>query len=76
MEKVILKSANMVNTPGLISWAKNGYRFPGDRKVILSIITEGYGLTPECAHDLLSGTVGYTVNEDAVEFEYEGVPVA
>jgi hypothetical protein len=76
MSTVRLCSAPMIHTPGVIAWAKNGYQLPRDRKNMVRIITESFGLTPECAHDLLSGRVEYTVNEDTVEFDYDGVAVA
>lgn len=76
MSKIRLVSTPMVYTPGVIAWAKNGYQFPRDRKKIVKIITESFGLTPECAHDLLSGRVEYKLNDDSVEFEYDGLAVA
>ncbi len=76
MDTIRLASGPMVHTPGVIAWAKNGYQFPRDRGNLVRIITEGYGLTPECAHDLLSGRIEYTVNDDVVEFKYDGVAVA
>jgi hypothetical protein len=43
---------------------------------MVRIITESYGLTPECAHALLSGQVAYTVVDEVVEFNYDGQAVA
>jgi hypothetical protein len=76
MTKVRLCSGPMIHTPGVIAWAKNGYQFPRDRKNMVKVITESFGLTPECAHDLLSGRVECSIYEDNVEFDYDGEAVA
>ena len=76
MDTVRLASHPMVHTPGIIEWAKNGYRLSRDRGNMVRIITESYGLTPECAHALLSGQIAYTVVGEVVEFNYDGQAVA
>ena len=68
--KVELPSAPMVNTPGLLKWAINGYHFPKDRKAMIRVFVDGYGLTKQCVIDLLSGKTPHTVEGNSVWFEY------
>lgn len=68
--KVELPSASMVHTPGLLAWAINGYKFPKDRKAMVRVFVDGYGLTAQCVNDLLSEKVPYTVEGDSVFFNY------
>jgi hypothetical protein len=48
----------------------NGYKFKRDRKAMAAVFTEGFGLTDQCAHDLLSGKIPHTIQGDSVVFEY------
>lgn len=41
--EVRLQSAPMINTPGVLRWAINGYKFKRDRKKLLRVFVEGYG---------------------------------
>jgi hypothetical protein len=59
-----LTSSSLIHTPGIFRWAQNGYKFKSDRKQMVNIICEGYGLTAECAKDLLSGKTPVTIDED------------
>jgi hypothetical protein len=60
-----LTSTMMVNTPGLLAWGINGYKFKKDRKNILRIFTEGFpGPAPEAFDALLDGKLPYAVDED------------
>lgn len=68
---VKLLSTEMLNTPGLLSWAINGYHFPQDRAQLRRVFTQGFGLTRKCADDLLSGRVPFRVEDGHAVFEYE-----
>lgn len=61
-----LGSSEMVYAPGMIAWAINGYAFEHDRKVLLSLVSETWGLPEETAHRLLSREITYTVEGEAV----------
>ena len=41
--EVRLQSVAMVNTPGLLRWAQNGYKFKRDRKKLLRVFVDGFG---------------------------------
>jgi hypothetical protein len=68
---VKLLSVEMLDTPSLLRWAINGYRFKRDRAKLRRVFTDGYGLTDLCADDLLSGRVPFTVEDGHAVFEYE-----
>lgn len=68
--KVELPSVPMVNTPGLLAWAINGYKFKKDRKAMVRVFVDGYGLTVKCVNDLLSGKIPHTVEGNSVFFDY------
>lgn len=68
--KVTLESGPMVNTPGLLRWAMNGYHFPRDRKVLRRVFVDGFGLPDNIVHRLLLGTLAHTVEGDTVCFDY------
>jgi hypothetical protein len=70
LQQVRLLSSEMVHTPGLLAWAVIGYRFPRDRPALRRVIGDTYRLTRRCVDDLLSGRVAYTVEGDAVVFQY------
>lgn len=70
LRQMRLLSSEMVHTPGLMAWAVNGYQFPRDRPALRRVIGDTYRLTRRCVDDLLSGRVPYTVEGDAVVFEY------
>ena len=69
-DAIRLKSTSLCNTPGILAWAMNGYKFKSDRKAMAAVFTEGFGLTDQCAHDLLSGKIPHSIEGDSVVFEY------
>lgn len=79
MKTYRLASAPMINTPGLVVWAINGYKFAKDRENILAVFTEGYQAENAPTRDdwdaLFSGRVPYTVDcNNAVIFSvYEAI---
>ena len=68
---VKLLSTEMCDTPSLLRWAINGYRFKQDRAKLRRVLTEGFGLTAKCADDLLSERDPFEVEDGHVLFEYE-----
>ena len=54
-----------MHTPGILRWAQHGYKFKSDRKRMLNLFMQGYGLSEECATDLLSGAMPVEVDEDS-----------
>lgn len=68
--RVELPSAPMVHTPGLLKWAINGYKFKKDRKAMVRVFVDGYGLTADCVNDLLSEKIPHTVEGNSVFFDY------
>lgn len=67
MKTIRLTSTSLMHTPGILRWAQYGYKtgFKSDRKRMLDLFMEGYGLTKECATDLLSGAMPVEVDEDS-----------
>jgi hypothetical protein len=65
-----LQSTGMFNTPGMLRWAINGYKFKKDRKALLKVWVEGFpGPAPEAYEALLEGKLPYAVDkENAVIF--------
>jgi hypothetical protein len=61
-----LASSGLVNTPGVLRWAINGYHFPKDRKAMARVFIEGWGIPEAAAHALLSGKAPYTVEKNGV----------
>jgi hypothetical protein len=70
-----LGSSPLVFAPGIVAWAINGYKFPKDRKAVANVLCQTWNLTENCAKALLSGAVSYTVEDDAVVFEFDGQAV-
>ena len=58
-----------IHTPGIFAWARNGYKFPRDRKQMTNVIASTYNLTPAIAKGLLSGSLPYEIVDDAVVFQ-------
>lgn len=68
-----LQSAPMLNAPGMVRWAQNGYHFAKDREVLKKVFVEGWKLPAMAADALLSGKVSFTVDADqSVVFQLEG----
>lgn len=72
MQTYRLGSSALVNTPGIVAWAINGYAFEKDRENIMKIMTEGWsGVPVEAFRKLLSTEVGYSIEDDTVVFSVE-----
>ena len=70
-----LGSNELVHAPGVVAWAINGYAFQRDRDVLRRVIVDGWpGVTAAAAHQLLSGSVPYSVDGDTVVFTAERGP--
>lgn len=69
MKQYRLGSNGLVYAPGVVAWAKNGYAFKKDRKVLRDVIKGWSGVSDEAADALLSGNVDYEVDGDVVVFE-------
>jgi hypothetical protein len=67
-----LTSSGLVWTPSIFRWAQNGYKFPKDRRTMVKVISDGYGLTKECAKDILSGKTPVTIDDanGTIEFTH------
>lgn len=71
-----LGSVGMLNTPGLLAWAMNGYKFKRDRPALLNVFTSGWphdsdnpnNPTEEAFDQLLKGEIPFTVENNAVVF--------
>ena len=59
-----LQSTSMVNAPGMLRWAINGYKFKRDRKVMLDVMKSWEGPSDEVYHRLLNGEIEWTVDEN------------
>jgi len=59
-----LLSTSLVNTPGILRWAQNGYKFKKDRKALLRVFVETYTgencPTSDEFHRLLLGEITWT----------------
>lgn len=65
-----LQSAEMIDAPGMLRWAMNGYKFKKDRKQLLKTFFTGWpGPTEADYHGLLSGTIPHTIVDNCVIFE-------
>lgn len=69
MATVRLLSGPLFNTPGLLAWATNGYKFERDRERMLDVFRDGYGLSRLEATGLLTGTIPHTIEGDVVVFD-------
>lgn len=67
-----LGSSPMINTPGILKWAQNGYHFKKDLKHLLNVFVTGWtgenAPTPEIFDRLLKGEIPHTIEHDAVVF--------
>lgn len=69
-----LQSSPFMNAPGLIAWAKNGYKFERDRKNMLDVICGTWpSLSRETVAALLAEEISVKVEGDAIVFT-EPVP--
>ena len=65
MLRLTLESSSFANTPGLLRWAMNGYKFKKDRKVLRRVFVEGFPhpqFTHRVVHDLLCGKLPHTID--------------
>ena len=65
-----LGSNGLVHTPGLLLWAINGAKFKKDRKKMVNLFSEGYGLPKDAATALVAKGAPYTVVGETVVFTY------
>ena len=67
-----LTSSVMFYTPGLFRALQNDYRIKGKtRRRAIKILSAGYGLSPEEARGLLSGSIPVEIDEVAGTIIYE-----
>lgn len=64
-----LKSSPFLNAPGMIAWAKNGYKFERDRKNMIDVVCSTWPtVSREAAAALLSEAAVATIDGDVVVF--------
>jgi len=64
-----LGSNELINAPGVVIWAINGYAFERDRDVLRRVIVEGWpGVPEDAAHQLLSRAIDHEIVGDTVVF--------
>jgi hypothetical protein len=67
-----LTSSPMFHTPGLFRALQNDYRIRGRiREHAVQILSDGYGLSPEEAKGLLSGSIPVEIDEAAGTVTYQ-----
>ena len=66
-----LTSSGMFHTPGFFRALQHDYRIHGEpRRRAVKILSEGYGLPPEEAEGLLSGTIATDIDDDEGTVSY------
>ena len=69
---VRLASTTMVNAPGILRWAQNGFKFKRDRKRMRDVMKSWEaGLTDKQWDGVLAGTIPHTVEGDVVVITIE-----
>lgn len=64
-----LGSNTLVNAPGVVAWAINGYAFERDRAILRRVIVDGWpGVPEDAAHQLLAGEISHKIVGDTVVF--------
>jgi hypothetical protein len=63
-----LGSAPMINAPGVVRWAINGYHFKRDRAAMVGVIVAGWSIPNAAAVALLSGDSPFAVEGETVVF--------
>ena len=72
MTRKQLTSTAMFHTPGLFRALQNDYRIKGKtRQHAVKILSDGYGLSPDEARGLLSGSIPVEIDEAAGTITYE-----
>ena len=67
-----LTSTAMFHTPGLFRALQNDYRIKGTtRRQAIAILSNGYGLSPEEARGLLSGSIHVQIDEGSGTVTYQ-----
>ncbi|WP_170565712.1 hypothetical protein [Ruegeria atlantica] len=67
-----IRSSGLVNTPGLIARAINGYAFSKDRDAMVNVISGTFPELPKPAvRQLLSKAVPYTLEDETVVFSVD-----
>lgn len=71
MQRIVLTSTALVNTPGILAWAMSGYRFKKDRPKLRQVFLayEHPALTEAVVGDLLSGTLPHKIEGENVVIE-------
>ena len=64
-------SAPMMNAPGVLRWAINGYKFKRDRAAMLRVVKCWEGPSDEVYHRLLMGEIEWREVDGNVEFTVE-----
>jgi hypothetical protein len=67
-----MTSTALIHTPGLFRALRNDYRIEGEtRQRAVKILSDGYGLSPDEARGLLSGSIPVEIDEAAGTITYE-----
>ena len=73
MSEYRLGSSSLVHTPGIITWAMNGYHFEEDRPEIFQIISKTWpGIPADAIEALLIKRVPFTLEGETLVFIYGG----
>ena len=67
-DTIRLTSNGLVYTPGIIAMAINEHAFKKEWSI--DLLMQCYGLTKQCAIDLLTGKVKHKIEAECVVFEY------
>ncbi len=63
-----LQSTPLIYTPGVLGYARELYK--ADKATAVKLFHEGFGLKNEIAEALVAGKIDYTVEDEAVLFEW------
>lgn len=66
-----LGSAPMMNAPGMLQWARNGYRFGEDKDVFIEVMMCWDYVTRGIAIDILENNVSVEIEGDTIVVTYE-----
>lgn len=67
-DTIKLTSSGLIYTPSIIRMAINQYAFK--KAWSIDLLMQCYGLTKQCAIDLLTGKVKHKIEAECVTFEY------
>lgn len=68
MQTYRLGSSEMVGAPGIVAWAINGAKFAKDRKTVINVIVQTWGIPEPAARALVTEKVPHTIDDGAVVF--------